>query len=95
MVEKTPLCNNQLVNANDFSEKFTFKRKKSIIRFEDDTTVDFELLLNNGLIKKTKNVGLKVLGNGELNKKLVVKANKFSESAIEKIQNAGGKVEVL
>ena len=38
MVEKTPLYNNQLVNANDFSEKFTFKRKKSIIRFEDDTT---------------------------------------------------------
>lgn len=38
MVEKTPLYNNQLVNTKDFLEKFTVKRKKTIIRFEDDTT---------------------------------------------------------
>ena len=81
--------------TNKFRTVYTTINVEDLNRFEDETTVDFELLLNNGLIKKTKNVGLKVLGNGELKKKLIVKANKFSESAVEKIQNAGGKVEVL
>lgn len=81
--------------TNKFRTVYTTINVEDLNRFEDETTVDFELLLQNGLIKKTKNVGLKVLGNGELKKKLVVKANKFSKSAIEKIENAGGKVEVL
>ena len=80
---------------NKFRIVYTTINVEDLNRFEDETTVDFELLSQNGLIKKAKNAGLKVLGNGELKKKLYVKANKFSESAIEKIQNAGGKVEVL
>lgn len=81
--------------TNKFRTVYTTINVEDLNRFEDETTVDFELLSQNGLIKKAKNAGLKVLGNGELKKKLYVKANKFSESAIQKIQNAGGKVEVL
>lgn len=81
--------------TNKFRTVYTTINVEDLNRFEDDTTVDFELLSQNGLIKKAKNAGLKVLGNGELKKKLVVKANKFSESAIEKIKNAGGSIEVL
>ena len=81
--------------TNHFRTVYTTINVEDLNRFEDETTVDFELLSQNGLIKKAKNAGLKVLGNGELKKKLYVKANKFSESAIQKIQNAGGKVEVL
>lgn len=62
--------------------------------FEDGTTVTPELLIETGLVKKELD-GIKVLGNGELTKKLVVKANKFSGSAKEKIENNGGKAEVI
>lgn len=62
-------------------------------RFEDGSTVDVELLKNAGLIKKEYD-GLKILGNGELKKKLTVIATKFSGSAKEKIENLGGKAEV-
>ena len=63
-------------------------------RFEDDTVVTIELLKEVGLIKKELD-GVKVLGNGELKKKLTVKANAFTRSAIEKINNNGGKTEVI
>ncbi len=53
-----------------------------------------ELLLERGIIKKVRD-GLKVLGNGELTKKLTVKATKFTGSAKEKIEAAGGKAEVI
>ena len=81
--------------TNKFRKEFTTINVAELNRFEDETVVDFELLAQNGLIKKAKTAGLKVLGNGELKKKLVVKANKFSESAKQKIENAGGKIEVL
>ena len=63
--------------------------------FEDGTVITAELLLEAGVLSKIEAYGLKVLGNGELTKKLTVKANKFSKSAIEKIEKIGGKVEVL
>ena len=63
-------------------------------RFEDGAEVTVELLLDTGLVKKELD-GVKVLGSGELTKKLVVKANKFSGSAKEKIENNGGKAEVI
>ena len=64
--------------------------------FEDDTVVTPELLFEAGLVKKGKAVdGIKVLGNGEITKKLTVKAHKFSKSATEKIEAVGGKVEVI
>ena len=63
-------------------------------KFKDGTVVDTELLIASGLVKKV-NDGVKILGNGELTAKLTVKAAKFSQSAIEKIEKAGGKAEVM
>ena len=63
-------------------------------RFEDGTVVDAELLLNEGILSKCK-YGVKILGNGEITKKLTVKASAFSESAKAKIEEAGGKAEVI
>ena len=63
-------------------------------RFEDGTVVTIETLVENGVIKNPKD-GVKILGNGELTKKLTVKANAFSASAAEKIQALGGTTEVI
>ena len=62
--------------------------------FEDGTVVTPDLLLETGIIKKL-NDGVKVLGRGELTKKLTVKADKFTEGAVSKIEAAGGKTEVI
>lgn len=63
-------------------------------RFDNGATVDAEALLNAGVIKKTGD-GVKILGNGELTKKLTVKVDALSASAKEKIEAAGGTVEVI
>ena len=63
-------------------------------RFTDDTVVDAELLIASGLIKNALD-GIKILGDGELTTKLTVKAAKFTKSAAEKIEKAGGKAEVM
>ena len=64
--------------------------------FDDGATVDAEAIVNAKLVKEIKANGVKVLGNGELTKKkLVVKANKFSESAKKAIEALGGSVEVI
>lgn len=64
--------------------------------FEENTVVTPELLFESGLVKKAKAVdGVKILGDGELEKKLTVKANKFTKSAEEKINGQGGKAEVI
>ena len=81
--------------TNRFRKEYTTINVEELNRFEDETTVTFDLLVGNGLVKKTKNAGLKILGNGELTKKLHVVANKFSQSAIDKIKTAGGSIEVL
>jgi large subunit ribosomal protein L15 len=62
--------------------------------FADGTEITPELLIEKGLIKKL-NDGVKVLGRGELEKKLIVKGNSFTKSAIAKIEAAGGKAEVI
>lgn len=62
--------------------------------FEANTVVTPELLIEVGMVKKF-NDGIKVLGDGELKVGLTVKANKFTQSAIEKIEAAGGKAEVI
>ncbi len=62
--------------------------------FEDGDVVTAEILYKSGVIAKIEPYGLKVLGDGELTKKLTVKAAKFTKSAIEKIEKIGGKVEV-
>ena len=77
-----------------------FKKEYAIInlddlnKFEDGAEVSLEVLRNMGIVKKSKD-GLKVLGNGTLEKKLNVKANKFSASAKEQIEKLGGKAEVI
>ena len=81
---------------------FTNRNTKEIVsinvdvlnRFEDNTEVTVELLLESGAVSAVKD-GVKILGNGELTKKLNVKANAFSASAKEKIEAAGGTVEVI
>ena len=81
---------------------FTNRNTKDIVsinitelnRFEDVAIVTIETLVENGVIKNPKD-GVKILGNGELTKKLTVKANAFSASAAEKIQALGGTTEVI
>ena len=63
-------------------------------RFDNGTTVDIEKLLEAGVIKNPRD-GVKILGNGELTKKLNVQVNAFSASAKEKIEALGGKAEVI
>ncbi len=63
-------------------------------RFEDGAVVDVDALIAAGIIKNPKD-GVKILGNGELTKKLTVKANAFSASAKEKIEAIGGTAEVM
>lgn len=63
-------------------------------RFENDTVVTPEMLLEAGCVKKLQ-AGLKVLGRGELERNLTVRAHKFSKAAVEKIEAAGGKAEVI
>lgn len=63
-------------------------------RFETDTEVSVDTLIEAGIIKNPRD-GVKILGNGELTKKLTVKANAFSTSAKEKIEALGGKAEVI
>ena len=63
-------------------------------KFEDGAVVDIDALLNAGVVSDSKD-GVKILGNGELTKKLNVKVNAFSASAKEKIEALGGTVEVI
>ena len=77
-----------------------FKTKYAVINiedlnvFEDNTVVTPALLKDAGIIKNQLD-GIKVLGNGKLEKKLTIQANKFSTSALEKIKEAGSKAEVI
>lgn len=80
--------------TNHFAKEYAEINVKDLNRFEDGTVVDCAALLEAGLVKQVKD-GVKVLGNGELTKKITVKAEKFSKSAVEKIETAGGKAEVL
>ena len=62
--------------------------------FDNDAVVSIETLIETGIVKNPKD-GVKILGNGELTKKLTVQVNAFSESAKEKIEALGGKAEVI
>ena len=79
---------------NVFAAKMSVINVSDLAKFKEGTVVDAELLKAAGIVKKTGN-GVKVLGKGELNVKLTVKADAFSESAKEKIEKAGGKAEVM
>ena len=79
---------------NRFGIEYAIVNVSSLNDFEDGATVDFEALKNKGIVKKSLN-GLKILGNGEITKKLTVRASVFSATAKEKIEAAGGKAEVI
>ena len=81
-------------NNYNFQTVYATVNVSDLERFDEGTVVDTELLKNVGLINKELD-GVKVLGNGELTKKLTVKANKFSATAKEKIENVGGTTEVI
>ena len=79
---------------NIFSKEYAIVNVEDLNKFEDGATVDMAALLESGMIRKELD-GLKVLGNGEVTKKLTVKAKIFSASAKAKIEAAGGKAEVI
>ena len=78
---------------NHFAKEYAIINVSDLEVFDNDTTVDSKVLIEKGLIKKELD-GVKILGNGELTKKLTVVATKFSKSAESKIQAVGGKIEV-
>ena len=80
-------------NSN-FKTEYAVLNLSDLNKFDDETVVTPELLKETGIVKKQLS-GIKVLGNGALEKKLTVKAHKFSITAKEKIEAAGGKVEVI
>jgi large subunit ribosomal protein L15 len=80
--------------TNHWAKEYAEVNVGDLEKFEDGAVVDIELLMAAGIVKKPLD-GVKVLGNGELTKKLTVKAEKFSKSAAEKIEKAGGKAEVI
>ena len=77
-----------------FAKPLTAINVSALNRFEDGAPVNLQALLDSGVLPKCK-YGVKVLGNGEVTKKLTVQATAFSASAKEKIEAAGGKAEVI
>jgi len=79
---------------NPFRKEFAVVNIEELNSFAAGTEVTPELLMEQGIVKNPQS-GIKILGNGEIKVGLTVKANKFSQSAVEKIQAAGGKTEVI
>ena len=79
---------------NVFAKHYTIVNVDALNVFEDGSVVSAETLIENGIINNVYD-GIKILGNGEISKKLTVKASIFSASAKEKIEAAGGKTEVI
>ena len=80
---------------NNWKKVYTVINLGDLEQLEEGTVVTLEYLLSEGLVSKAQPCGLKVLGDGNLTKKLTVKANKFTKSAEAKIKEPGGEVEVL
>ncbi|MCP3775432.1 large subunit ribosomal protein L15 [Paenibacillus tianmuensis] len=79
---------------NRFRTEYAVINVEDLNKFAAGTEVTPEVLLESGIVKNPKD-GIKILGNGEITVQLNVKASKFSQSAVEKIQAAGGKTEVI
>ena len=80
--------------TNVFKKEWSIMNVSDLNCYEDGTEITPVLLAKEGKVKQVK-AGVKILGEGNLEKKLTVKANKFSKAAIEKIEAAGGKAEVI
>jgi len=81
--------------TNIFRKEYVIINVGELEKFAKNGVVDISTLQEKGRIGKKIKAGLKILGDGEISQALVVKAHKFSQSAKEKIEKAGGKVEVL
>ena len=81
--------------TNIFAKEYTEVNVKDLNRFENGTEITAELLKSTKVISKIAKDGIKILGEGELEKALTVKAAKFTASAQEKIEKAGGKAELV
>ena len=81
-------------NNYEFRTEYAIVNVGDLNDFKDGSVIELSNLKESGLVKKEKD-GIKILGNGELTKKLTVKANKFSSTARVKIENTGGKIEVI
>ena len=79
---------------NIFAKKIVAINVSDLNKFEDGAEVDAQALVNASIVKKEYD-GIKILGNGEISKKLTVKVAAYSESAKQKIEAAGGKAEVV
>ncbi|MGE5606009.1 MAG: 50S ribosomal protein L15 [Bacteroidota bacterium] len=79
---------------NKFKREWVEVNLEKLNIFDNGTEVTPEILLEKGIIKKLAD-GVKILGNGKIIKKLTIKSNGFSKSAVEKIEKAGGKAEVI
>ena len=80
--------------VNPTRKEYAIVNIEELNSFAAGTEVTPEVLVESGIVNNTKS-GIKILGNGEVTVKLTVKANKFSQSAVEKIEAAGGKTEVI
>lgn len=80
--------------TNIFAKEYAEVNVEQLNRFADGTEVTPELLKQSGIVKNLKD-GVRILGQGELSKRLTVKANGFTKSAVAKIETAGGKAEVI
>mgnify|MGYP000875662248 CR=1 FL=1 len=80
--------------TNIFKREWVEVNLEKLNVFDNGTEVTPEILLEKGIIKKLAD-GVKILGNGTITKKLTIKSNGFSKSAVEKIEKAGGKAEVI
>ncbi len=79
---------------NVFRNKYAIINIEQLNKFDDGEVITPERMIRNGMVKKLLN-GIKILSKGEINKKITVQAHKFSKEAINKIEAAGGKVEVI
>lgn len=80
--------------THSFKKQFQIVHLLQLNTFKEKSTVTPEMMRENGLIKRIGD-GVKVLGDGKLSRPLVVKAHRFSKSALEKIEKAGGKAEIV
>lgn len=80
--------------TNIFKKNFSIVNLERLNIFKDGDIITPQRLIDEGIVKKIGD-GVKILAKGSLNKKLTIKANKFSQKAVEEIESAGGKIEVI
>lgn len=80
-------------NNTIFKKQYSIVNVSDLNKFDDNAVVDANALIEKGILSRVEEYGVKILGNGKLEKALTVKASKFSQSAVKKIKKSGGKIE--